>query len=207
MNAIPERSEGRFSLSSIRRLSHSSIPILKVSPPNSGQSFYPLQGAPSKNLRWKENNKTNFLPTLLCIERHTLADTKAQCYIIVISVSLNILMSWTTDILAEYMSFVGLVTKQKKKKSGIKTCPFKKTHNFLKHKYIPIATWIYTKMIPVTLPPSLQASSSHIFHLLPQSWVPDSYAASWTQSRSFWARTCLPGQAVPFLAISLLSSP
>ena len=32
-------------------------------------------------------------------------------------------MSWTTDILAEYMSFVGLVTKQKKKK-WYKNLPF-----------------------------------------------------------------------------------
>ena len=33
-------------------------------------------------------------------------------------------MSWTTDILAEYMSFVGLVTKQKKKKKWYKNLPF-----------------------------------------------------------------------------------
>lgn len=59
-------------------------------------------------------------------------------------------------------------------------------------------------------PSSFFPKRALIFLFLPQScwvgWILDSYAGSWIQSWSFWARTFLL-HAAPFLAVGLLSSP
>lgn len=79
------------------------------------QPLYLIKRNSIKSLRQKEviKQQNKLRPTLSCAKRRTLADKKAQCYVIVIRVSLNILMSCVTDILTEHMPLVALVAKQK----------------------------------------------------------------------------------------------